>query len=397
MKKTVANRVLVIVLHVCGWALLFMLPFRFLRDDPHFVVNGTVQRVRGDSVGFPPPDSPRFYHHRFDGGGRGLTQFEGGPESISVSAVPFDTNIVRVETLLTNGLLAIFFYGNLFLLIPKILSRKGWGPYALLIALAFAAYLAAGYYFRYVFFQPHPNMPPDFKFQPPFFVGIPNFFMVFGISLALRLMQDKTSYETTLKERENEKLKSELSFLRSQVSPHFMFNVLNSLASLARKKSDNLESAIIQLSQLMRYTLYHTDKRVSLEQEAEYIGNYINLQKMRFGTMVNMHFHVDIEQKDVLIEPMLLVPFVENAFKHGVGLIREPIIIIILESTSNRIHFTVRNKFNPTYTGGKHPASGIGLNNVRRRLDLLYKNEYSFETYTTEGNWFVAELKLLVR
>jgi sensor histidine kinase YesM len=176
-----------------------------------------------------------------------------------------------------------------------------------------------------------------------------------------------------------------------------MFNVLNSLASLARKKSDNLESAIIQLSQLMRYTLYHTDKRVSLEQEAEYIGNYINLQKMRFGTMVNMHFHVDIEQKDVLIEPMLLVPFVENAFKHGVGLIREPIIIIIMESTSNRIHFTVRNKFNPTYTGGKHPASGIGLNNVRRRLDLLYKNEYSFETYTTEGNWFVAELKLLVR
>jgi two-component system, LytTR family, sensor kinase len=250
----------------------------------------------------------------------------------------------------------------------------------------------AGYIFRDIYFQREADWPVGF--HPPFFIGIPNFFMVFGISLALRLMQDKSSYENVLKERENEKLKSELSFLRSQVSPHFMFNVLNSLASLARKKSDQVESAIIQLSQLMRYTLYHTDKRVSLEQEAEYIGNYINLQKMRFGTMVNMHFHVDIEQKDVLIEPMLLVPFVENAFKHGVGLIRDPIIIIILESTPSRIHYTVRNKFNPVYTNSTDPGSGIGLNNVRRRLDLLYQNQYSLETYTTEGHWFVAELKL---
>jgi sensor histidine kinase YesM len=108
--------------------------------------------------------------------------------------------------------------------------------------------------------------------------------MVFGLSLALRLMQDRSAYENLLKEREHEKLKSELSFLRSQVSPHFMFNILNSLASLARKKSNSLESAIIQLSQLMRYSLYHTDKKVSLEQEAAYIGKYIELQRMRFGS-----------------------------------------------------------------------------------------------------------------
>jgi two-component system, LytTR family, sensor kinase len=388
MNKAIANKVLVIVLHVCGWALLFMLPFRFMLEDPHFVGESVSIGVAPDSIaGFPASaDSILFKFSE-----RGIAQ----NGIVTLSTMPIDTTLIRLETVLTNSLLAIFFYGNMFVLIPKILSKKGWGHYVLLIALVLLAYLIAGYLFRYNYFQHEGDLPGDF--HPPFFIGIPNFFMVFGISLALRLMQDKSSYESALKERENEKLKSELSFLRSQVSPHFMFNVLNSLASLARKKSDQVESAVIQLSQLMRYTLYHTDKRVTLEQETEYIGNYINLQKLRFGTMVNMHFHVDIEQRDVLIEPMLLVPFVENAFKHGVGLIREPVIIIILESTPSRIHYTVRNKFNPVYTSSKDPGSGIGLNNVRRRLDLLYKDQYSLETYTTEGHWFVAELKLFTQ
>jgi sensor histidine kinase YesM len=208
-------------------------------------------------------------------------------------------------------------------------------------------------------------------------------------------MQDRADVEAKLKEQENENLKSELSFLRSQVSPHFMFNVLNNLASLARKKSDHLESAIIQLSQLMRYSLYHTDKKVTLEQEAEYLNNYIELQRLRFGTSVNMHFHVDIERRDLMIEPMLLVPFVENAFKHGVGLIEDPIIIILLEGSSYRISLTVRNKFNPDQQEVKDESSGIGMQNVKRRLDLLYKDLYSFQTYTTEDNWFIAELKII--
>jgi two-component system, LytTR family, sensor kinase len=145
----------------------------------------------------------------------------------------------------------------------------------------------------------------------------------------------------------------------------------------------------------MRYSLYHTDKKVTLEQDADYINNYINLQKLRFGSTVNMHFHVDLERKDLLIEPMLLVPFVENAFKHGVGLIGDPVIIIILEASSYRISFTVRNKFNPAYNEVKDSSSGIGLHNVRRRLDLLYKDLYTLDTYTTETHWFVAELKLI--
>jgi sensor histidine kinase YesM len=230
-------------------------------------------------------------------------------------------------------------------------------------------------------------------FNPPLFIGVPNFFMVFGLSLALRLMQDRSAYENLLKEREHEKLKSELSFLRSQVSPHFMFNILNSLASLARKKSDALESAIIQLSQLMRYSLYHTDKKVTLEQEAEYLGNYIELQRMRFGSTIAMHYHVNIERKDLTVEPMLLIPFVENAFKHGVGMIQNPVINVRLEASSYGINFSVRNKFNPAEKT-KDPSSGIGLQNVTRRLDLLYKDLYSLKTYS-QDDWFIVELKLI--
>jgi len=356
--KAFVNKILIVTLHVCGWALLFMLPFHFL-SLPGFAREP--MRPRPEMAGRMMP----------------------GPYP------QMDPTWFKVESVLTNLLLAIFFYTNMFILVPRILSKRGWAPYLLLVLIFLSMYIAVGYLFRLNF--THAGNP----FGPPVFIGVPNFFMVFGLSLALRIMQDRSAFENMLKEQENEKLKSELSFLRSQVSPHFMFNVLNSLASLARKKSDQVEFAIIQLSQLMRYTLYHSDKKVTLDQEAEYIGNYINLQKLRFGTTVNMHFHLNMERKDLLIEPMLLIPFVENAFKHGVGLIKDPVIMVILESTEYQIHFVVRNKFNPANGDTKDPSSGIGLQNVRRRLDLLYADLYTLEVYETPDHWFISELKLI--
>jgi two-component system, LytTR family, sensor kinase len=138
MSKAIMNKVLIIVLHVCGWALLFMLPFRFMLADPHFVVNGVALAIKADSVGFPPPP------HRYDTAGvfNERIRMRTGPRirSMAVSTGAFDTSLIRIETVLTNSLLAIFFYTNVFILIPKILSRKGWGPYVLLIALVLLAY-----------------------------------------------------------------------------------------------------------------------------------------------------------------------------------------------------------------------------------------------------------------
>jgi hypothetical protein len=341
---------------VLGWALLFMMPFRFLTHQ---------QRPNH----LPGEDARRM-----------------------AEAIRFDPMLFRIESGITNVLLAIFFYTNMFVLIPRVLSKKGKVPYFLVVLLSFILYILIGYLVK---LQLMPAGISDRPFGPPAFMSVPNFLMVFGLSLALRIMQDRTAIEATLKERENEKLKSELSFLRSQVSPHFMFNVLNSLASLARKKSDKVEDAIIQLSQLMRYSLYHTDKKVSLEQEAEYLSNYIELQRLRFGAIVTMNFHVNIEKKDLVIEPMLLVPFVENAFKHGVGLIQDPVIVILLEATAYNISFSVRNRFNAAGTEIKDEGSGIGLQNVKRRLDLLYKDLYSLHIYKSDDGWFVTELKII--
>lgn len=360
VRKAAFNKILIVVLHLCGWALLFLLPLRIISRGPA-LFDRRIFRV------LTPP-----------------------AKDVTLASIPFNTTYLVTETLITNGLLVLFFYANMFIMIPRVLSGKGWRYYLLWVVLAFAVYLFVGYILR-VNYAPFPR-----HFRPALFVNIPNFLMVFGISLALRLMQDRSDYETLLKEQENEKLKAELAFLRSQVSPHFMFNVLNSLASLARKKSDRLEYAIIQLSQLMRYTLYNTNNKVSLEQEADYINSYINLQRLRFGSVVNMHFHVNIQVTDIRIEPMVLVPFVENAFKHGVGLIKNPIIIILLEATPNGINFVVRNKFNPLNDEVKDDSSGIGLQNVRRRLDLLYRDLYSLKTYTNDEDWFITELKIVL-
>ncbi|MFZ6010446.1 MAG: sensor histidine kinase [Bacteroidota bacterium] len=365
-----------IALHASAWAMIFLLPFQIISPaSPMMSVRASA--VESDALHFlpPPPDM--------------MVATEGMAGAVHGFSVAIDPVSIQMESLVTNSFLAAFFYLNMFVLVPGILSKKGWPQYVAIIFISLGLFLSVGYLFRLQYL--------DFglPFGPPFLIGIPNFLMVFGLSLALRLMQDRTAYEKALKEQENEKLKAELSFLRSQVSPHFVFNVLNSVASLARKKSDQVESAIIQLSQLMRYTLYQSDKKVTLEHEAEYISNYIQLQKLRFGATVNMHFRVNLERKDLLIEPMLLVAFIENSFKHGVGLISDPVIMIILESTNSRINFMVRNKFNPDDNEVKDPVSGIGLQNVRRRLDLLYRHCYELDTYTRD-NWFIAELKIIL-
>ncbi len=178
---------------------------------------------------------------------------------------------------------------------------------------------------------------------------------------------------------ENERLRSELSFLRSQISPHFMFNLMNSMVSLARKKSDLLEPMLIKMAELLRYMLYEKDdSKISIGKELAYLHNYIDLQKLRFGKKVQVTFDSLIENDSLQIEPMLLIPFVENAFKHGTGMIKEPKIDVNLQSNGGGIFFQVKNIKSPHEVNeSKDSSSGIGLNNVKRRLDLLYRSRYS--------------------
>jgi len=219
-------------------------------------------------------------------------------------------------------------------------------------------------------------------------------FFVYNIFPYLFILASSTAYATLLerqrtirltRQKETENLKTELLFLRSQVSPHFMFNVLNNMVALARKKSDLLEPSLIKLSALMRYMLYETgEQKVPLEKEVEYIQSYIDLQKQRFGK--NLTVNAAFENIDGVeeIEPMLLIPFVENAFKHGTGIIDKPEINISLTEKDTMLQFTVSNKFNNSVNETKDKNSGIGLNNVRRRLNLLYGKNHSL--YISDKN-----------
>jgi LytS/YehU family sensor histidine kinase len=222
------------------------------------------------------------------------------------------------------------------------------------------------------------------------------YLLILSASTAYEMTRDRLRADKLAKEKENENLKTELSLLRSQVSPHFMFNVLNNMVSLARKKSDILEPSLIKLSSLMRYMLYETnEEKVSLEKEIDYLHSYIDLQQQRFGKKLTVNVSIDAVDGRYQIEPMLLIPFVENAFKHGTGLIEDAIIEINLTAQRNILQFTVRNKYDPLSKDIKDTSSGIGLNNVMRRLNLLYTNEHTL-MITKENNWFVVSLQIKI-
>lgn len=220
------------------------------------------------------------------------------------------------------------------------------------------------------------------------------YLFIAAASIAYRLVLDRIATEKFLRERENENLKTELSFLRSQVSPHFMFNVLNNMVALARKQSDQLEPSLIKLSSLMRYMLYEADEeKVPLEKEVDYLQSYIDLQQQRFGKKLKVNVTVEGFDTAYEIEPMLLIPFVENAFKHGTGMIDDAQIDIELRVKNSILNFSVRNKYNCESIEIKDKTSGIGLTNVTRRLNLLYGKDHTL-LVTNKDNWFNISLQI---
>ncbi|HWA34689.1 MAG TPA: histidine kinase, partial [Cyclobacteriaceae bacterium] len=207
----------------------------------------------------------------------------------------------------------MIFYVNAFFLYPRFLNRRYWYVYAggvvLLIMLSFAMKL---YILSWWF--------PDALEEARSHILFPSL-MVFLASVFYSIAADRIRAEKQQKENNAMRVEMELKFLRSQISPHFLFNILTNLVLLARKKSDQLEASLLMLSGLMRYMLHDAGKKISLQQEVEYLESYVALQNLRFGRDVNIIFKINISpnEKSRTIEPMLLIPFIENAFKHGTG------------------------------------------------------------------------------
>lgn len=287
---------------------------------------------------------------------------------------------------LTNVLLFLF---SAEWLGPRMLRRRGVATYLFtLIGLAVFFIVLQGVMKNWL-------LAPDAKgvlFHA--FKSVFPVLSVVGISTGYALAVHLVREEKARQEEQQERLTSELSFLRSQISPHFIFNVLNSIVYLIRSKSAQAEPVTLRLSELMRYMLYESaDAQIPLGKELDYLKNYVELQKIRFGEDVEIRLNVEGAPTAQVIEPMLMIPFVENAFKHGVGLVQSPEIDISLNISEKQLHFVVKNKITPEPPAARGDNSGIGLQNVRRRLELLYPSAHRLILRESDG-WFLAELAL---
>ncbi|MGI8635564.1 MAG: sensor histidine kinase, partial [Segetibacter sp.] len=194
-------------------------------------------------------------------------------------------------------------------------------------------------------------------------------------------------------EIENEKLATELSFLKSQINPHFLFNTLNNIYSLALVKSEATADAVLKLSSIMRYVLSETKHdTVPLDKEIQFIKHYIELQKVRLTDKVTIEFNVQGETEGKQIAPLLLIPCVENTLKYGVSTKEKSRLFFEIKTDANTIYFTAINDM-ISYDKGSENNTGIGIRNTERRLELLYPGKHRLDVHQ-ENKQFIVNLTL---
>ena len=348
-------------------------------------------------------------------------------------------------------ILAGTFYLNYYVLIPKFLFRKKFRLYALsILGTLFIVGLGNYYSGRLVGKRPgflgspppavfsdkgtlrdhledkmvKPDYPGDHRIhsrnnlQPGEGVTRPGpsehggpgsfFFMNLGVlllssisitvSTSIRGTSEWFKNEKQLKEIENEKLSAELSYLKAQINPHFFFNTLNGIYALARQKSDKTPDLIMKLSIIMRYIIYEANApQVPLIKELKHIANYIELQRIRLTEMVKVDYEVHGSPKDIMIEPLLFSVFVENAFKHGIDYSKRNTIRVSLDIYEHELYLMVSNPVvkKKGTTNEDQRNSGVGLNNIRQRLQLLYPNRHLLKIKEVNDSYQV-NLKLIL-
>jgi LytS/YehU family sensor histidine kinase len=206
----------------------------------------------------------------------------------------------------------------------------------------------------------------------------------------LRFAVDWFEFEARKKEVENERLTAELNFLKAQINPHFLFNTLNNLYYLAYTKSENTTEVIAKLSQMMRYMIYDSNyPRVLLNREIEYMQNYISLERLRLNNQIPINFEIDGNTEHIWIAPFIFITFLENAFKHGVNNNNSRAWVnISIHLKGNECIYKVENSKLPITTANAE-KSGIGLQNVQRRLELSYPNQHTIKIQDTPEGYSV--------
>jgi two-component system LytT family sensor kinase len=293
----------------------------------------------------------------------------------------------------------VFVYINLYVLMPALYYKQRYIPYGIaLIALLFADGILSRYFTWAIWLSWDKVHNPVMYLaeNKHFFIPVRivrnavQTYPVIVVTMLIKLMDNSFKQEKKLLAIEKEKSSAELDLLKAQINPHFFFNTLNSLYALTLKGSQQASNVVLRLSGLMHYMLYEaTANKVLLADEIKYLENYISIEQMRFAERLELSFQYSGEIEGKLIAPLLLLPFVENAFKHGIE-DNSGWITINLKVAGTRLFLKVENSCTAV---SKQKGKGVGLNNVRRRLELTYPNNYQLAINQTAGT-FEAELTI---
>lgn len=287
---------------------------------------------------------------------------------------------------LTNAVTVVFYmaitYIDYFYLFPRYLKdRKLWQHF---LWLALYACLLTPVKMTVIHLVTWPS--DEWMIQDVsqvFFIFLSIYFV--GICTSIyRIMNEWLVQQRDKKELEKQTLQSELNFLKSQINPHFLFNTLNSLYALTLKKSSLAPEIVLKLSEMMRYMLYEcNEKTVFLSKEIQYIQNYLDLEKLRHGSKMEVHFNISGDSEDKRIAPLLLMPFIENAFKHGISSqVSQGFVNIELAIQDNDVYMCVENSKSPSVPRiSEKKSGGIGLVNVKRRLSILYPDAHHLDIF----------------
>ncbi len=290
-------------------------------------------------------------------------------------------------------------YGMIYFLIPRFLLKK---KFTLFFVFLIAAIVLVGLLRRledlFVVFPllyEEGTYTTDFWNKSRLFSGLVYIYPVVGFGTAVYFAKSWFDNQLLAEQLKREKVSSELRLLKAQVHPHFLFNTINNIYSLSLTKSDNTPKALLQLSSLLNYVLYECNsEKVLLSKEIKLLEDYIALEQMRYHA-IDIQFKVVGAIEGYQIAPLLLLPFVENAFKHGASTsIDQPWIVVLIDVVEERLHLVVENSSNPNVQEQKGGyRQGIGINNVVSRLQLQYPNNFVFEKHKN-GNTFLVKLEL---
>jgi two-component system, LytTR family, sensor histidine kinase AlgZ len=295
-------------------------------------------------------------------------------------------------------------YLNYFVFLPRVLKHKNLGQYLLEFGVSFSLLIYGVVKGKQYIWDSCAASPAWYWLYSTRFtvnVILSSLFIVLFVGM-LKFVEDWFTLEAKTKEIENEKLISELRFLKAQINPHFLFNTLNNLYCLAFSNSPNTTVVIDKLSQMMRYMIYDSNHaKVSLHKEIDYMQNYISLEKLRLNNAIPIRFDLvgnTIQGatfgENVQIVPLILITFLENAFKHGVSNnATDAWVNVTIELSGIYCIYTVENSKLIKKDEKTNEKSGIGLQNVQRRLDLSYPNQYDLEIENTAEHYLVV-LKL---